>query len=127
MDIRVSSPDNSPANLVGQVTRNRGNSGVNTPSTYGFGTTKGVVCIQLYLRMGNRTTLRLTTEREKLLERVKEANGVTKNSKAIDVALKKALAFDDLTDQLRGDLREQAKQYSTDDYRINIRTEVTEK
>jgi hypothetical protein len=48
---------------------------------------------------------RATSEREKLIEQVKDRSRIDEDSKAIDEALRCYISFMDLTDQLRAEAR----------------------
>lgn len=70
-----------------------------------------------YIRM------RATTERELLLERFKERSGIDTDSKAFDEALRRAMSFSELVDELRAEARESAK-YRTEYHEIEVRTRL---
>lgn len=68
--------------------------------------------------------LRATSDRELLLERAKERLGLDEDAKTIDESMRRAIAFEELTEQLRADARDQLKQYDLTDFRFGVSTEL---
>lgn len=71
--------------------------------------------------------LRATSERELLLERAKERFRNDEDAATIDEALRKGIAFEELSDQLRSDARDQLKQYDMTDFRFSVTTGLEER
>lgn len=67
--------------------------------------------------------LRATSDRELLLEKAKERFGLDEDAATIDEALKRALSFTELVDELRAEAVDAAK-YRTDYHEIAVRTEL---
>lgn len=74
-----------------------------------------------YIRM------RATTDREHLLETAKERMGLDEDAATVDEALRRAISFEDLTDQLRAESRDHLKQYDMTFHRFGASTEVRRK
>lgn len=73
--------------------------------------------------MSDHFQMRLNPEREKLIERVQEAYPATNRAEAVEMALKAALDYRDLIESEREDIREQAREATGDNFRLNVRTE----
>lgn len=71
--------------------------------------------------------LRATTDRELLLEEAKEVLGLDEDAGTIDEALRRAISFEELTQQLRADARDQLKQYDMSHHRFGANTEIRKK
>lgn len=71
--------------------------------------------------------LRATSDRELLLEEAKERLGLDEDAATIDEALRRAISFEDLTEQLRADARDQLKEYDMTHHRFGARTEIRRK
>lgn len=71
--------------------------------------------------------LRATSDRELLLERTKERLGLEEDAGTIDEAMRRAIAFEELQEQLRAEARDQLKQYDMTDYRFGMTTELRKK
>lgn len=64
---------------------------------------------------------RSTTEREILLAEFKDRTGIAEDSKAFDEALRRAMSFSELVDDLRAEAVDAAK-YRTEYHEIEVRT-----
>lgn len=69
----------------------------------------------------------MNSEREKLIEQAKEITGESSKSKAIDEAIRMAISFDDLTDQLRREAVDDLTGYEMEHHRFNVSTDLSER
>lgn len=71
--------------------------------------------------------LRATSDRELLLEEAKEVLGLDEDAATIDEALRRAISFEDLSQQIRADARDQLKQYDMTHHRFGAETRLQRK
>jgi len=71
--------------------------------------------------------LRATTEREQLLNRIKDETGIEEDAGAIDEAMRRALSFGELMEQRRNEVVNLAKESRTEFHEIGVRTDVRER
>lgn len=69
---------------------------------------------------------RSTTDRELLLEKYKERTGIEEDSKAFDEALRQAMSFLELVDDLQADAMD-AGAYDTEYHEVRIRSSLRRK
>lgn len=72
-----------------------------------------------YIRM------RATSDREYILEQAKERMGTEGDAETFDEALRRAISFEDLLEELRGEIVARGKELNMEYHSLNVRTSIS--